>query len=394
MSRTGENIYKRKDGRWEGRYIKGRSPDKTHYGYIYGGSYRDVKQRLTKLKAGQEVRRGFAAPQRGRDETTFSQVAGEWLGRSRGNFKESTLVKYQNMLDCYLLPEFGNTPLAIIDRNMVSDYAERLLRFGGRKKAGLSAKTVSDSLSLLKSIMNYAQDGGMKVNDIALSRTFHRHQKPLRVFHESEYQALCSYLKEHMCLGNLGILFCLFTGIRVGELCALRWGDISFPDKTLHVHQTMQRLSVRGGEGAKTKILISDPKSDCSRRLIPLPKVLTDELDAMRQPPDTFFLTGSPTRFVEPRTMQNRFKAVLKACGIADANFHALRHTFATRCVELGFDLKSLSEILGHASVNITLNRYVHPTLEQKRRNMDKLNQVAGNMGYKPSEEAVRRGKG
>lgn len=381
MSRTGENIYKRKDGRWEGRYIKGRSPDKTYYGYIYGRTYRDVKQRLTTLKAGQEVRQSFALAKRGGDEPTFSQLVEEWLGQSQGNWKESTLVKYQNMLDAYLIPEFGSTPLYMIDRNMVSHYAERMLAFGGKQKTGLSAKTVSDSLSLLKNILNYAQDGGMKVKDITFPRTFRSHPKPLRVFRESEHQVLCRYLKGHMCFSNLGILLCLFTGLRVGELCALRWGDISLSDRTLHVHQTMQRLGSRGKGGAKTKVLVSDPKSDCSRRFIPLPKVLVEELDALRQPPDTYFLTGSPTKFVEPRTMQNRFKVVLKACGIADANFHALRHTFATRCVELGFDLKSLSEILGHASVNITLNRYVHPTMEQKRRNMDKLDQMVGDAG-------------
>lgn len=380
MSRTGENIYKRKDGRWEGRYIKGRSQKKTCYGYIYGRTYREVKQRLTKIKAGQEVQHSIP-PQEGENEILFSQIAREWLDRSRGNLKESSLVKYQNMLDGYLIPEFGNLSPDMIDRKLVNNYAEQLLRFGGKKRTGLSTKTVADSLSLLKNILNYAQDNGIKVNEIGVSRTFRRHQKPLRVFQESEYQRLCKYLKEHRCLINLGILLCLFTGIRVGELCALRWGDISIPDKTLYVHQTMQRLGIGGEEGAKTKILISDPKSDCSKRLIPLPKMLMDELIAMRQSPDSFFLTGSPAKFVEPRTMQNRFRAVLKACGIDHANFHALRHTFATRCVEIGFDVKSLSEILGHASVNITLNRYVHPTIEQKRRNMDKLDQMAEIIG-------------
>ncbi len=381
MARTGENIYKRKDGRWEGRYIKGHSQEKTQYGYIYGRSYQDVKQRLIKLKAGQEVQHTLSFRGKSRNAPCFSQIAQEWLGRSQGNFKESTLVKYQNMLNGYILPKFGNITLDSIDRNMVCHYTEWLTTFGGRKKTGLSAKTVSDNLSLLKSILNYAQENGIKVNEISFPRSFHRHPKPLRVFQESEFRVLCGYLKDHMCPSNLGIMLCLFTGIRVGELCALCWGDISIPDKTLYVHRTMQRLGILGREGTKTKILISDPKSDCSRRLIPLPKVLIDELSVIRQPPDTFFLTGSPTKFTEPRTMQNRFKAVLKSCGIKDANFHALRHTFATRCVELGFDVKSLSEILGHANINITLNRYVHPTMEQKRKYMDKLDQMAGLMG-------------
>ena len=122
----------------------------------------------------------------------------------------------------------------------------------------------------------------------------------------------------------------------------------------------------------KTYISIDEPKSKCSIRTIPIPdNIMADLRRAYVN--NAFVLTGSRISYVEPRTMENRFKAILEKCGIEDANFHALRHSFATRCVEVGFDIKSLSEILGHANVNITLNRYVHPTMELKRENMDKL---------------------
>ena len=133
----------------------------------------------------------------------------------------------------------------------------------------------------------------------------------------------------------------------------------------------MQRLRVEGKE-CKTEVKIIEPKSKHSIRTIPLPDVLVEHLKPYIRPKG-FLLTGDKDRYIEPRVMQNRFKRILKKCGIEDANFHATRHTFATRCVELGFDIKSLSEILGHASVTITMNKYVHPTMELKAENMNRL---------------------
>ena len=138
----------------------------------------------------------------------------------------------------------------------------------------------------------------------------------------------------------------------------------------------MQRLQQLDGGEKKTKVVITTPKSECSIRTIPLPDSISQLLQKNRKGDETFFLTGMREKYVEPRTMENRFKKVLMKAGIDEANFHALRHTFATRCIELGFDIKSLSEILGHASVNITLNRYVHPSIELKQKNMNMLSDL------------------
>ena len=170
------------------------------------------------------------------------------------------------------------------------------------------------------------------------------------------------------------MLICLYTGIRIGELCALQWDDISLEKKTLHIQKTMLRIQT-DDENQKTKVVITPPKSSCSVRTIPVQDILVEYLARFEEGPDAYLLTGSAEKYIEPRTMQNRFKSVLNKCGIHSANFHALRHTFATRCVEAGFDVKSLSEILGHSSVNITLNRYVHPTMEMKRSNMNRLSE-------------------
>ena len=371
MPRTGENIYKRKDGRWEGRYIKERTGSKTSYGYVYGKSYKEVKIRLIQLKAEWEKKR--AEEKTLMEDDKFSNIASVWLAISKPLFKESTLVKYKNLLRLYILPSIGDDWISEITDEKIHVLCSDLLNTGGAKKTGLSPKTVTDVLSLLRSIQKYALSRNMKATPISCSCPIKHSQKQLRVLSFQEHKLLYNYLKSNLTLSNLGIILCLFTGIRIGELCALKWSDISITEKTLYVHQTMQRLHAEGSNPAKTQILLSAPKSPCSIRLIPLPTHLMEWILPMQKHPDSFFLTGDTEKFIEPRRMQYHFKRVLKTCDIPDANFHVLRHTFATRCIESGFDLKSLSEILGHSNVNITLNRYVHPTLELKRENMSKM---------------------
>jgi len=195
----------------------------------------------------------------------------------------------------------------------------------------------------------------------------------MRVLSVHEQEKLETLLRENLNPCNLGILLCLYTGLRIGELCALTWNDISDSEQILFVNKTMQRLQQLDGGDKKTKVVISTPKSECSIRRIPLPDSIYHLLVSNRKSGDAYILTGISGKYLEPRTMENRFKRALANAMVEDANFHALRHTFATRCVELGFDIKSLSEILGHASVNITLNRYVHPSMELKQKNMNML---------------------
>ena len=169
----------------------------------------------------------------------------------------------------------------------------------------------------------------------------------------------------------------MLTGLRIGEICALKWEDISIPEKTVYVHSTMQRIQIVDPMEAKTKtkISITTPKSSCSIRKIPLSDEIITIMEQFEKQ-SGFVLTGNDSSYIEPRSMHNHFKRVCKNAGIDPVNFHVLRHTFATRCVELGFDVKSLSEILGHANVSITLNRYVHPSMALKRANMEKLSEL------------------
>ena len=240
------------------------------------------------------------------------------------------------------------------------------------KKQGLTPATVAEVLSTMNSIRSYAIKRGYAVEFSTECIRLKRSQKDIRVFSREEEQQLLDYLQKNMDLPALGIYLCLFTGIRVGELCAMKWDDISLEEKRMHVCKTMLRIRTDEKPGGKTEVKISQPKSTCSIRTIPLPDSIMGLLERFHIP-GAFLLTGVQDRYVEPRTMQNRFKKILTECGIRDANFHTTRHTFATRCIELGFDVKSLSEILGHANVGITMNRYVHPSMELKTENMNRF---------------------
>ena len=366
MARKGENIYKRKDGRWEARFIKSHQSGKAVYGSVYGKSYSEAKKKrseaMVNLKKPAKAESYSAQPD-------LRQVSSMWLDSLRSTRKASTIVKYSNQLEKHILPIFGNNRLSEISNEALIDFGNILLAGDN----GLSTKSVSDIISRMKSIRKYALIHGYEVGFVPECITITQKQGTIRVLSLEEENVLLDFLQKHPDLTSLGILICLFTGIRIGELCALTWNNISLDTKKLSVKRTMQRLQNLDKDApTKTYISIDEPKSKCSIRTIPIPDNIMDDL-SRAYVNDAFVLTGSRISYVEPRTMENRFKSILDKCGIEDANFHALRHSFATRCVEVGFDIKSLSEILGHANVNITLNRYVHPTMELKRENMDKL---------------------
>ena len=368
MARTGDNIYKRKDGRWEGRFVKERRNGRTIFGSVFGKTRRETKARLA--AAQYEWKAGLSKAQRNR--TKLGMVSDAWLRESEAFLKESTVAKYRDYLRCYICPKFGRTDMADINDGILSAFCVSLLKKGGASRQGLSTKTVLEIFRVMKQLRKFALLRNIVVGYTARCLGIKQKPRALRVFSLSELEKLHRYLNESPNRKHLGILLCLSTGLRLGELCALTWDDISLDEQKLYVRRTLQRIRDYEGSGTKTKIVVTPPKSDCSIRTIPLPDKLCSALAPTWQP-GAFFLTGDTEKFVEPRTMQNYFKAVLDTAGIADANFHALRHTFATQCVEAGFDVKCLSELLGHSDVSITMNRYVHPTMELKRQNMEKL---------------------
>lgn len=373
MARQGENIYQRKNGRWEGKYIKERVNGRIRYGYVSGNSYDEVL--LKKQKAAKAYEDSMKRKSTKADPLLFSNVASEWMTENLYLFKQSTICRYRNNLNLHLLPVYGDRLVTDITRDDVDMFAARLGAPDSKNGKGLSGNTIKSIISVLKTIVEYARDHKQaavaNLNGISIKNQ----GRPIRVFSRNEQKMIEDYLRENMNFNNdlIGIMLCLYTGIRLGELCALHWEDIFFDEGELYIHSTMLRVQTPDNPDHKTKVITTMPKSDCSLRRIPLPPNMYDLLSEMKGPNGTYFLTRHENLFIEPRIMESHFKAVIHAVGIADANFHALRHTFATRCIELGFDVKSLSEILGHSSVRITMDRYVHPSKETKQKHMDKL---------------------
>ncbi len=303
----------------------------------------------------------------------FKNAAADWIEMLRPQIKESSNVRYRNLLNTYILPYFGEMAIGELTQNQIELYCNQLLLAGGKEENGLAPKTVSDILSVIRSLLRYSAKNGQEVPCDANAIRIRQPAKEMRVLSRSEQSCLCQYLYSDINARNVGILISLYAGLRIGEVCALQWEDISQQEGTIYVHQTMQRLQIQGEGKKKTQVIISAPKSSFSIRRIPVPDELIRLIMKVKKTDTGYFLTGDSQKYIEPRTLENHFKRVLQKCSIAPANYHALRHTFATRCVELGFDVKSLSEILGHASVSITMNRYVHPSMELKMENMNRL---------------------
>jgi len=364
----GENIFKRKDGRWEARYVKGYElSGKIKYGFCYGKTYKEAKEKVLKCKAalvsGQPIPKNHSRHR-------FSFYCDEWLASARGNIKEATFVKYASNLEKHIKPKLGGCYPLGISTALIDRFRDELLFMDE-----LSPKTVKDILVLLRSVLNYtAKQFPNAFPQIEINYPKDS-KKEMRVLSRDEQQRLVGYLLAEMDECKFGVLLSLFTGIRIGELCALRWENISLQDNTIRITSTMQRLQDMNGD-AKTKILIGTPKSDTSQRTIPLTEQAAELCGRMHPRSKAAYVLTGTEKYMEPRTLQYRLEKYTKDCGLEGVHFHTLRHTFATRCVEVGFEIKSLSEILGHASTTITLDRYVHASIELKRDNMSKLSAV------------------
>ena len=297
----------------------------------------------------------------------FRHYCDEWLKSRKDRVKASSYFRYKSMLERHIKPHLGSYLPMSINSDSVSAFRRTLLY-----EDKLSPRTVKGILLILGSILQYTAlkfPNGFQNIEIIYPK---EQKKERRVLSPDEQQIFTNYLRADMDECKFGILLALHTGLRIGELCALRWADISLYTRTLRVSATMQRLPCSEGKG-RTQICIGDPKSDSSFRTIPLSKSTVRLcIQAGTRPTTAYVLTGNDS-YMEPRTLQYRMAKYTRDCKLIGVHFHTLRHTFATRCVEVGFDLKSLSEILGHASVSITMDCYVHSSIDLKRKHLDKL---------------------
>lgn len=372
MSRKGENIYKRKDGRWEGRFIKGHNVQgKTCYGYVYGRTYSNVRL-LLREKQGQISN---CTGDSKKASTPYKNVLISWLESQRINIKESTFARYYQIINTRLIPDLGGIVVEKITPKLIEKYIAQLMEKGRIDgKGGLSAKTTSDILTIIKATIEYAKYNDYPIQCNLDKICIKQQKEEMRVLSVEEQQKLTLVLLENTDLIKFGVLLSLYTGIRIGEVCALKWSNLNVEDGILSIKETMQRIKDTSNHSvSKTKIVFTEPKSKCSIREIPLPSFILSIAKCFQSGNSAYILTGDKNKYIEPRTMQNHFKSLIRECHICDANYHSLRHTFATRCIEAGFEVKTLSEILGHSNVNITLNRYVHSSLNLKKENMGKI---------------------
>ena len=364
MPKKGDKVYHRKDGLWEARYVKEIDTfGKKKYGSVYAKTCREAKEKRQNIL---DTMLLCQTPV-GVRSITVARLVKEWLYLNRQRLKVSTYQRYEGFWTNHIEKTIG--PQVAFHCGTLALY-----EFGmERLKTGLSPGSVNSILVFLHSCFKYGhRQYHLPMPDFMYFTTS---RKEMRVFSREEQRCLERYLFDRMDIYKFGVLLTLYTGLRVGELCALQWEDIQ-PD-SITVRKTMQRLRKEDGRGSE--VVIGEPKTPTSARVIPIPSFLGEYVESFKEQgkEQTYFLGTSGQTIVEPRVMQYKFKQYLHDLGIEGATFHTLRHTFATRCVECGFELKSLSEVLGHSKIEIILNKYVHSSMNLKRKNMEKLKRLS-----------------
>ncbi len=354
------NVYKKGNGRFEARYFYGYKPNGTiRYKSVSGKTYEET---LKKCK--EEINKKILA----NDLLIYNKdylgyYIYKWLRSVKIRCKKSTYSSYHYTVKSRIIPMFAKIKKKDLDLDLIDNYTEELL------EEGLCPKTVKDILVILEQIF--------KVTGVSIKVSMPKvPRKDIQIIKPFEQVLLEKELLTNLDLISFGIYFCLYTGLRIGEICALRWENIDIKNKKIKVKKTIVRIKNPDVNAKKKTIVVIDqPKSISSIREIPIPDFMITFLLKFSEGrgPDDFLITGT-NKYMETRTYFNRYKKIVKEIGLDHYNFHALRHTFATRCIEKGCDPKTLSEILGHSNVNITLQRYVHPGYESKVKVINQLN--------------------
>lgn len=298
----------------------------------------------------------------------LEQVIEMWMDEKKNFVKESTYAHYCFEVNKYLLPALGHLEMGQLTEECIQ---KTVLEWQcGEKGTGhsLQKSSVQNLVVLLKQVLKFASKKGY-ADDYMLDIHFKPQiaDKKQQVYTRAEQEKLIQAILDDLSFRSFGILLSISSGMRIGELCALKWNDVDMEEQIVHVRRTLQRIYMADAQPS-TQIIITPPKSNASIRDIPLSDRLCKVIRQLEDiNPDGYVLTNSE-HYMEPRTMRRFFKSFLEQHDISRLHFHCLRHTFATRCIESGADCKCVSEILGHMSVNTTLNMYVHPQIEEKRK--------------------------
>lgn len=300
-----------------------------------------------------------------------------WLQEKKDYIKESTYGTYSNNVFNYIIPTLGDYPLKKLNHKLLQDFILELSKRGKNNKTeGLSDKTIKDIMIIIKaSIRKGINENKIKYFDLSFNYPKPSKFKNIYVLTKQEQNKLTNFVLNNLTAKNIGILIALYSGLRIGELCALKWNDIDFKHNSLTISKTIQRIYIKDKYNTVSKVIITTPKTRNANRVIPISNELIEILRKLKAN-DNYYVLSNNEKFIEPRTYRKYFNQVLIKNKIRHFNFHSLRHTFATNCITLGADYKTVSELLGHSNINITLNIYVHPKYSEKKKCINLISKV------------------
>lgn len=305
---------------------------------------------------------------------TIREIAEVWKEEKRPYVKQSTFAAYMLKLENHLLPYFGG--MTELNESTVQVFVLEKLN------AGLSVKTIKDILIVLKMIMKHGvKNKWIEHAEWEIKYPTSAIPRGIEVLTVANHKKILDHIKANFSFKSLGIYLCLTTGLRIGEICALRWEDIDVLTGILHVKRTIERIYIIEGKRKHTELVINDPKTSNSIREIPLSAEALSLIKPLMKVVNTgFYVTSNDCKPIEPRTYRSYYKRLMVSLGIPAIKFHGLRHSFATRCIESNCDYKTVSVLLGHSDISTTLNLYVHPNMEQKKRCINKMLKSLGSI--------------
>lgn len=301
------------------------------------------------------------------NQKKISTISELWLADKKQYVKKSTISAYMLLVKNHLKPTFGDNYQ--ITEDEVQTFVFRKL------DEGLSKKTIMDILIVFKMILKYgAKQNLLQYEPFEIRYPSEQKGQQLEVLSRNDQKKIMNYVQEHFTFRNLGVYLCLTTGMRIGEVCALTWEDINIDTGMISVNKTIQRIyNLENGVG-KTELIIDSPKTQNSVREIPMNRELLRMIKAVKKVVnDSFFVLTNEAKPTEPRTYRNYYKSFMDNLGVPHLKFHGLRHSFATRCIESNCDYKTVSVLLGHSNISTTLNLYVHPNTEQKKKAINQM---------------------
>ena len=303
-------------------------------------------------------------------ENKFSKIVALWKEDKKQYVKRSTFAAYTLLIENHILPSFGE--MALVEEQDVQTFVFRKLN------EGLSHKTIKDILIVLKMILRFGAKNQMtEYRQIDIKFPTERDKHSIDILNRSHQKQIMEYIRLHFTFKNLGIYICLSAGMRIGEICALTWDDLDVENGIIHVRKTIQRIYVIEEHRKYTEVILDTPKTKNSIREIPMTKNLLKMIRPIKKIVNgNFYVLTNEPKPTEPRTYRIYYKQFMQSLGLPLMKFHGLRHSFATRCIESKCDYKTVSVLLGHSNISTTLNLYVHPNLEQKKRCMEQMSRL------------------